>query len=139
MHPTPYLFFRGECRAALELYADVFGGEIEAMMPYSELPPGDDTAVPPEMASWIMHGTLLWPDGGRLMASDTLDADHPRMEGASISMALPDVDAGRRAFERLAEGGEIGMPYESTFWAPGFGTLRDRFGTRWMITTDADA
>ena len=139
MHPTPYLFFNGTCRAAMEHYAEVFGAEIEAMMAYADLPPSEGMEVPADRADWIMHATILWPDGGSLMASDTISADQPRMEGNSISMALPDVAAARAAFDRLADGGEIGMPFGPTFWTPGFGTLRDRFGTRWMITTDAPA
>ncbi|NBC97059.1 MAG: VOC family protein [Deinococcus-Thermus bacterium] len=137
MQPTPYLFFNGTCRAAMEVYADVFGAAIEAMAPFSELPPSEDVAVPEGKAGWIMHAALRWPDGGLLMASDNLDEDQPRMEGAAISMALPTVEAARAAFDRLAEGGEVGMPFGPMFWTPGFGTLRDRFGTRWMITTEA--
>ncbi len=135
MHPKPYLFFDGTCRAALEHYADIFGAKIEMLMTYAELPPSEDLEVPPEKADWIMHGSLAWPDGGQLMASDTLEGDSSRMDGTSIMMELSSVDAGRSAYDRLAQGGEVGMPYGPTFWAPAFGTVKDRFGTRWMITT----
>ena len=137
MHPTPYLFFNGSCREALTFYADVFGAEIEMMSAFSELPPSEEVHVPEGKGDWIMHAAIQWPDGGMLMASDNVAEDQPRMEGNSISMALPTVDAGRAAFERLAEGGEVGTPYGPMFWTPGFGTVRDRFGTRWMITTAA--
>jgi len=139
MHPTPYLFFNGECRVAMEAYAEIFGARIEAMMTFGALPPGEDFAVPEGREEWIMHAAIRWPDGGRLMASDSVGADQPRMAGNSISMALPTVEAGRAAFDRLAESGEVGTPYGPMFWTPGFGTVRDRFGTRWMITTDAPA
>ena len=135
MHPTPYLFFAGTCREAMEAYADIFGGEIEMMSTFAELPPSEDMQVPGDKRDWIMHAALRWPDGGLLMASDTVEDDPPRMEGCAISMELPSGEAGRAAFDRLAEGGEIGMPYGPTFWAEGFGVLRDRFGIRWMITT----
>ncbi|MEM9250118.1 MAG: VOC family protein [Pseudomonadota bacterium] len=139
MHPTPYLFFGGTCRAALHYYADVFDAELEAMMPFSELPPSEDMQVPADKADWVMHGAIKWADGGLLMASDDISETPQRMEGNSVSMALPSVEAGRTAFERLAEGGDVGMPYGPMFWTPGFGTVRDRFGTRWMITTNARA
>lgn len=135
MHPTPYLFFAGTCRQAMEAYADIFGGEIETISTFAELPPSEDMQVPEGKRDRIMHASLRWPDGGVLMASDTVEDDPPRMESCAISMELPSVEAGRAAFDRLAEGGEIGMPYGPTFWAEGFGVLRDRFGTRWMITT----
>ena len=40
MTPTPYLTFHGTCRQAMARYAEVFGGEITAMMPARDLPPG---------------------------------------------------------------------------------------------------
>ena len=40
-----------------------------------------------------------------------------------------------RAFARLAEGGEVTMPFSSSFWAKGFGMLTDRWGTAWMVST----
>ena len=140
MHPTPYLFFNdGMCRDALEFYADVFGAEIGMISTFGEMPPSEEMAVPDAMRDHVMHGAITWPDGGLLMASDTLETDQPRMDRNSIHMALPGVDAARAAFDRLAEGGEVGMPFGPTFWAEGFGTVRDRFGTRWMIGTDDSA
>ena len=41
--------------------------------------------------------------------------------------------SGSRVFDALAEGGEIQMPFEATFWSPGFGMLADRWGTPWMV------
>ena len=29
------------------------------------------------------------------------------------------------------------MPYAATFWSPGFGMVTDRFGTPWMLNTQA--
>ena len=36
---------------------------------------------------------------------------------------------------QLAEEGSIVVPYGPTSWSPGFGMLRDRFGTHWMLST----
>ena len=38
-----------------------------------------------------------------------------------------------RVYAALAEGGQIGMPLQETFFATRFGQLRDRFGINWMI------
>lgn len=133
MTPTPYLFFNGTCREALTAYARIFGGEIEAMMAFSELPPGG-MEIPEERKDWVMHGALKF-DGGLLMCSDDIAASSGPMKGASVHMALPTVDAGRAAFEALADGGTVRMPYQPTFWTPGFGTVTDRFGVQWMIST----
>lgn len=133
MTPIPYLFFNGNCREALTAYAEIFGGEIEMIMTYAEMPPGE-MEVPEDRKDWIMHGAVQF-DGGLLMASDDVAAASGPMTGVSVHMDLPTFDAGQAAFDALAEGGEVRMPYQKTFWTPGFGTLTDRFGVQWMIST----
>ncbi|MEM9438964.1 MAG: glyoxalase/bleomycin resistance/extradiol dioxygenase family protein [Pseudomonadota bacterium] len=133
MNPTPYLFFNGNCREALTAYAEIFGGEIEMMLPFSDMPPGE-MDVPDERKDWIMHGAVKF-DGGLLMASDDVSASSSPMQGNSVHMALPTNEAGRAAFDALSEDGQVGMPYQKTFWTPGFGTLTDKFGVQWMVST----
>lgn len=36
-------------------------------------------------------------------------------------------------------GGEIRFPFQAMFWTPGFGVLRDRWGTLWMVSVDGKA
>ncbi|MEM8591847.1 MAG: VOC family protein [Pseudomonadota bacterium] len=130
MNPTPYLSFSGTCREAMETYAEILGGEITMMMKASEMP---DFPVPPEKADQIAHCGLKFSDG-ELLASDDIMGDAGAMAGCSIMMDLPTLEEAKTAFERLADGGTIRMPFAETFWSPGFGTLTDRFGTHWMIT-----
>ena len=52
-------------------------------------------------------------------------------------LTFPTTERGREVFQALAQGGSIRMDYQQTFWSPGFGTLTDRYGTHWMISTDA--
>lgn len=128
---SPYLFFDGTCREAMTAYAEIFGGETLAMMTFADAPPGEDMPdVPKEL---IMHAAIR-VGGDLLMASD--DAPGRNMTPASthIHIDLPTFDAAKSAFDRLAEGGEITMPFQKVFWAEGFGTLRDRWGTLWMVS-----
>ena len=133
MTPIPYLFFDGACREAMTAYAEIFGGRVETMMTAAEMPPGE-MPVPEDRKGWIMHAAVVF-DAGMLMASDDLSGQSGPMAGCSVHMALPTAAEGAAVFGRLVEGGEVGMPYGATFWTPGFGTLRDRFGVRWMIST----
>lgn len=50
-----------------------------------------------------------------------------------VSIQADGVAEGRHLFDALAQGGQVVMPFEATFWSPGFGMARDRFGTPWMI------
>jgi PhnB protein len=137
MQPTAYLFFNGQASDAVEAYKAVLGAEIVALMRMSDGPPGMD--IPPERQDWIMHCELKI-EGGRLLLSDDFMANSPAMEGCSVMLEYETAQQARSVFDQLAEGGEVRMAWEPTFWSAGFGTLTDRFGIRWMIgTTEAPA
>jgi PhnB protein len=133
MQPVPYLFFKGTCEEALRTYARIFGSPEPEIMRASEAPQGESMGGDPNS---VMHGTVRIGDG-TLMASDYSQAQP--MAGNSICVSVADTTEGRRIFDALAEGGQVEMPYEATFWSPGFGALTDRFGTRWMVDTENPA
>jgi PhnB protein len=48
---------------------------------------------------------------------------------------MPDPASARAAFDRLAgEGGHVIEAFGPTFFSPGFGMVKDRFGTHWIIS-----
>jgi PhnB protein len=132
MNPlNPYVFFDGDCEEAMRFYERVFKTSVEMMMHESEAPgakPG-----PKGKKSPVMHARLpLY--GGALMASDWM-ADRPfeRKQGFYVSLICPDLKEAKRIFDALADGGQVNMSFEKTFWAEGFGMVIDRFGTPWMV------
>jgi PhnB protein len=126
---VPYLMFPGTCAEAMAFYAEVFGTEPPMIMRFSEAP--QDEGMP--ASDGVMHAELtLGPS--QLMGSDWPEGmPGDPQQGVSVMHSVPDPDAGRRVFERLAEGGEVVMPFLPTFWSSGFGMVKDRFGTHWMI------
>jgi PhnB protein len=129
-----YRFFGDTCREAMEFYRDVFGGTLDVMT-FADLPP--DAGGPEDIApDLVMHAALVFPDGAMLMASDDPSGDGGPAKGVSIHYTASDVDEGQRIFDRLADGGQVGMPFEEVFWALRFGDCTDRFGTSWMISVD---
>jgi PhnB protein len=133
MQIAPYLFFNGQARAAIETYAAVFGVPVPKPMTMKDAPPG--MSIPDERKDWIMHCELKIGDAVLYM-SDDLAANSPAMEGCSVMISLPTAAEGKAAFDKLAKGGTIRMPWEPTFWSAGFGTLTDCFGIRWMVGAD---
>jgi PhnB protein len=134
MQINPYLFFDGDCREALEFYAAVLNGRIEAMLTYRETPGGPN--VGEDWRDKILHARLAIGDS-IILASDSPPSFGPvKPSGFYVSLSLPTTEEGERAFNALAEGGEVRMPFAQTFWARGFGMLVDRFQTPWMINCD---
>ena len=42
-----------------------------------------------------------------------------------------------RIFKELSASGKVEMPFQKTFWSPGFGMTTDRFGIPWMGNCEA--
>lgn len=136
MQISPYLNFPGTCRAAFEFYAQALGGEIAFMQTFGESPMAGQ--VPPEVHGHIMHVRLTVGDAV-LMGSDGMPDRYEASQGFSVSLNCETPDEADRVFAALADGGEIDMPIQATFWAARFGMLKDRFGIAWMVNCDVAA
>jgi len=126
----PYLNFDGDCAEAFELYREVLGGSIEAMIPFGEAPDGPE--VPEDMQSRILHACIRLGDQ-LLMASDAPAGRYQPPAGNYVSLSVDSVSEAERIYGALSPGGQIEMPLEKTFWAERFAMFKDRFGTPWMI------
>lgn len=131
---SPYLFFTGNCAEAFAFYGEVFGAEPQVMT-NADTPPGEGMSeVDPAS---VMHASIELR-GQFLMGSDDPTGDGGPKRGFSVTYSATDSDDARQIFDKLAEGGEIGMPLGETFWSPAFGMLTDRFGVSWMVDTAPD-
>lgn len=131
MKIQPYLNFDGDCAEAFRHYAQVLGGDLE-IQTYAESPAADQT--PESQGDRVMHARLVVGDQV-LMASDAPPGQYRQPGGNYVSVTVEDAGEARRIFDALADGAQVQMPFESTFWSPGFGMLVDRWGTPWMVNT----
>ena len=127
-----YLIFDGNCADAMRFYERTLGGKLEALLTYAEMP-GGCSEMSPGSVNRIMHARLVI-DEGLLMGSDSpIGQPYEGMKGFSLALAYPTADDAQFVFNVLAEGGNVTMPLQKTFWADAFGMLTDRFRTPWMI------
>jgi PhnB protein len=133
MYLNPYLNFAGNCEEAFKFYEKVLGGKIVAMMSHAGTPA--EGHVPPEWRSKIMHARLIVGDE-ILMGSDAPPEHYQAMQGFSVTLGIDDSKEAERVFHALADGGNVKMPIQQTFWATRFGMLVDKFGTPWMINCE---
>jgi PhnB protein len=127
---VPYLGFNGQCEAAFKFYERCLGGKIVTMMTYGETPAAGHAS--PELKDRIMHARLLAGEA-ELMGGDTPQEQFEAPRGFCVSIQIDDPARAERIFNALADGGQVQMPIQETFWAARFGMLIDRFGTPWMI------
>ncbi len=133
---TPFLTFNGNCRAAMEFYRDCFAADL-FLLPYSQVPD-----LPPAAAAAperIMHATLSVRSGPRsgdpiLMAADTFPgAPYQAGNNFSVMVHCDSLEELERLYVALSASGDATFPLQDTYWNARFGTLTDRFGTRWAL------
>ncbi len=129
----PYIFFYGRCEEALEFYKKVFGGTYEGQrIAGSPM----ESQMPPNMQDKFMHASFTAPGVG-FYASDGMSEKKVDPEEGNISLCLNAVDgaSGDRIFAALSEGGKVTQPLQDAFWGGRFGSVQDRFGIEWLMTT----
>lgn len=133
MKISTYLTFNGQCAEAIKFYEQAIGAKLLFKMTWGESPMAKD--LPAEAHNMIMHSTLELGDG-QLMCADSPPGSYEKPAGMSVSLHVSDAAEGERLFKALSENGSVTMPFEKTFWSPGFGMCVDQFGIPWMVNTE---
>ena len=133
MPTLPYVHFQGTCAEALAFYAEVFGGTDLQIMRYGEAPDG-----PPDWkgSTRVINGQLRIGDGSFMASDYPPGAEGVAQASVSVMQSVADAATGAAIFAMLAEGGVVIQPWGPSFFAPGFGMVKDRFGTHWMIVAN---
>ncbi len=134
MMVQPYLFFAGRCDEALTFYGKVLGAKVEFLMRFKEAPAGSEPAIPAQWQDKVMHANIVI-GSTQIMASDGMCEEDKKdaFSGFSLSVSVKDVAEGEKILTALSDGGKVTMPFQATFWSPGFGMAVDRFGVSWMV------
>lgn len=128
----PYLFFDGKCEEAIEFYRRALGAQLNMQMRYKESPEPPPPGCGPVDGNKIMHAQFQI-GGTVIMASDGRATNQPKFEGFALSLIRDSEAEVERAFNALAEGGQVEMPLAKTFFSARFGMVVDRFGVMWMV------
>jgi PhnB protein len=135
MQVNPYIFFNGNCEAALTYYSKVLGAKIEEIIRYESAPA--DMPSPPEWKQKVMHARITI-DGEVLMASDAPPGHFNQPQGFAVSLQVQNPGDAAVRFRQLSDSGTVTMPFGKTFFSNGFGMCIDKFGTPWMVNSPLD-
>jgi PhnB protein len=130
-----YLNFNGNCREAVQYYADVFGLDKPELMTFGDQPPNPEYPLPEEAKDLIMHARLNI-QGSIVMFSDTFPG-MPFAQGSnnfSLAVVSSDTEQLQAIFHKLKEGGSVQMELQETFWSKSYGSLQDKFGINWQVS-----
>lgn len=129
-----YLTFNGNCREAVEFYAEVFETEKPHVMTFGEKSPNPEYPLPEEAKNLIMHSRLVI-EGSTVMFSDTFPGSSFTI-GNNISLAYHCLEAEKlqKVYEKLKEDGSVKMELQETFWSKLYGQVTDKFGVIWQLS-----
>src|SRR5437588_8401241 len=131
MKLNAYLNFAGNLEEAFRYYEQHLGAKVLGMMRWNQMP-GPDAAkyTPPGFAHKVLHARLALADTF-VMASDGPQVEP--MRSAYLTLSVDSNEEAERIYKALADGGEVFMAMNETFFAYRFGQLRDKFGINWMV------
>ena len=133
MQLNAYLLFQGDCQEAFRFYESALGAKVESVLTPEGTPA--EAHVPPSELNKVLHGRIT-VNGQTVMASDCPPNQYAKPQGFSITLTYPEAHDADRIFGALADGGQVQMPIQETFWAKRFGMVVDRFGIPWMINCE---
>src|SRR5215472_11673610 len=113
MKVNTYLNYGGNCAEALRFYEQNLGAKIEAMMPYSSAPDQQNMPAMPKDA--VLHAAITIGDT-RIMASDVPSDRFQPIRSAYLCLAVDSDAEAERIYGLLADGGEVFMPMQETFF-----------------------
>lgn len=128
-----FINFNGNCREAVEFYAEVFETEKPQIMSFGDTPPDPEFPITDEAKNLVAY-TSLNINGSDVMFSDTF----PGMtftigNNISLTISSKDIDEIKSLFNKLKEGGTVGMELQETFWSKCYGSVTDKFGIGWQF------
>ena len=129
-----YVNYRGNCEEAFRFYEAHLGGANLSIRRHDEAPPSSN--IPEDWRSKVMHARI--EIGGTVLMGADVPVAEP-MRSAYLSLSVDTPEEAERVYALLAQGGEIFMKLEETFFATRFAMLRDRFGTSWMLMSQRRA
>ena len=130
----PYLNFNGNAAEALAFYSKTLGGNVTQSSTFGEANMAQDETMKDKILHAVFEaGELKFmvsdcPPGVSVIPGDVV----------SLSLNFNDLETIEKTFTALAEGGQITMPMQDTFWGARFGMTKDKFGVHWMFNHDKE-
>jgi PhnB protein len=128
MRTDIYLNYSGTCEEAFRFYEEHLGGKVTMLSTHASGP--ENPQLPKAWKDKVLHARLEL--GNAVIMGADIPGAEP-MRSAYVTLTVDTAREAERVYALLADGGQIFMKLETTFFASRFAMLRDRFGTSWML------
>lgn len=132
----PYLTFDGKCEEAFLWYEKIFGGKVEHISKYGDIPENPDMPMSVEQKNKVMHAQLMLTENGGISGADAI---WPTEQGSAVSIHahLPDEKLAQQVFSELSQGGVVLGELQSNPPPDDSGisgSIKDKYGFTWIIS-----
>ena len=127
-----FINFDGDCRAAIEFYAEVFKLDTPGhIMTYGQAPGFSGLEIDKDRVIYASLPIF----GCNVMLSDC-PSGSDYVKGTNIILTLGTTDANeiKRLYSALCDGGFTIMELGSTFFSELYGMVTDKFGITWQLS-----
>ncbi len=128
----PYLNFNGDAVEALAFYSHALGGTITQSSTFEDGNMAQDESSKNKILHAVFEAGAL-----KFMVSDCPPGVSVSSGNqVSLSLNFTDLETIEKTFAALADGGNITMHIQDTFWGARFAMTTDKFGVNWMFNYD---
>jgi len=130
-----FIYFNGNCREAVEFYADVFGLDKPQFMICGDVP-GNPDFVGTDMDR--EKGLIMYA-GLKIKGSTVMFADAPNNrkvtigDNISLVVSCETIEETTEMFNRLKCGGKVHIDLQEVFFSKCLGSLTDKYGLNWFV------
>ena len=130
----PYLNFNGNAAEALNFYEKALNGKVTQSQTFGAANMAQDESMKDKILHAVFEAGAL-----KFMVSDCPPGVSVNSgDQVSLSLNFTDPELIETTFTVLAEGGNITMPMQDTFWGARFGMTKDKYGVHWMFNHDKE-
>lgn len=132
---NPHINFNGNAEEAFTFYQSVFGGPLEKIIRFKDIP-GAAFPLPAEEEDKLMHIALPIGGGSLLTGNDVpsfMGKVNENENRSKIAINAETREEAGKLYHALSEGGEIEVPLDQNTQGPSFAMFRDKYGIEWML------
>jgi PhnB protein len=130
-----FIYFNGNCREAVEFYAEVFGLDKPQFMICGDAPGNPDFVGTDRDRE---RGLIMYA-GLKIKGSTVMFADAPNNRKVTIGdnvclvVSCETIEETAEIFNKLKMGGEIHIDLQEVFFSKCMGSLTDTYGLHWFV------